>query len=80
LTFVDVKIFMKGSNRWITMPSKEFTNELGEKKYIEMMRWDSEAIKNRFRTQIMEAIDAFLLENPDMKPEDVIKPDEELPF
>lgn len=79
LTMHDVKIFEKGSNRWIGMPAKEFTNELGEKRYTELMTFDCEAVKNRFRSQIMGAIDKFLSANPDMKPEDVIT-DEEIPF
>jgi DNA-binding cell septation regulator SpoVG len=80
LTLHDVKIFEKGTNRWIGMPAKETTNEAGEKKYYELVTFDSEAVKIRFRTQIMGAVDKFLASNPDMKPEDLIKEDEPLPF
>ncbi len=80
LTLHEVKIFEKGANRWISMPAKEFTNELGEKKYVELITFDNESVKNRFRNQIMASIDKFLAINPDMKPEDVIKDSEELPF
>jgi len=62
------------------MPAREFVNEMGEKKYIELMEFDNEGVKNRFRSQIMGAIDKFLSENPDMKPEDVVKEDDSLPF
>lgn len=79
LTLHDVKIFEKGVNRWITMPAKEYINEAGEKRYIELITFDNEGVKNRFRSQIMGAIDQFLKNNPDMKPEDIIK-DEEIPF
>jgi len=80
LTMHDVKIFEKGANRWIGMPSKEFTNDMGEKKYQEMISFDSESVKNRFRNQIMEAIDKFLAANPEMKPDDVIKANDDFPF
>lgn len=80
LTMHDVKIFEKGANRWLGMPAKEFTNDHGEKKYTELMTFDCDAVKNRFRSQVMGAIDKFLSENPDMKPEDVIKEDDGLPF
>ena len=80
LTLHDVKIFEKGANRWITMPSKEFTNEAGEKKYVELISFDSEGVKNRFRSQIMGAVDKFMQGNPEMKPEDVIVENDELPF
>lgn len=76
----EVKIFEKGANRWLGMPSREFTNDAGEKKYIELVRFRKEATKNRFRSQIMGAIDKYLATNPDMKPEDVIKEGDDLPF
>lgn len=79
LTFHEIKIFQKGANRWLGMPARELVSDNGEKKYVELMTFDNEAIKNRFRTQIMVAIDKYLEANPDMKPEDIIK-QEELPF
>jgi hypothetical protein len=78
-TFLGVKIFEKGANRWISMPTieKEFNGEI---KHIETGRWDSDGVKNRFRSQIMGAIDKYLAENPDLKPEDAIKENEDFPF
>lgn len=80
LTLKEIKIFEKGANRWISMPGREFINDMGEKKYIDLIEFESEGVKNRFRAQIMGAIDKFLSENPDMKPEDVIKEDDSIPF
>lgn len=76
----EVKIFQKGANRWIGLPAREYSNDMGEKKYIELITFDSEAVKNRFRSQIMGAIDKFLEQNPDMKPVDVINTDDDMPF
>lgn len=75
----EVRIFERGVNRWIGLPSKEFVNAAGEKKYIELLSFDSEAVKGRFRDQIVAAVDKFLETNPEMEAEAVIK-DEELPF
>ena len=80
MTLNDVKIFEKGANRWISMPSREHVNELGEKKYIELITFDNEGVKNRFRSQVMGAVDKYLEQNPDMKPEDVINNDSTFPF
>ena len=80
LTLHEVKIFEKGANRWIGLPSREYTNDMGEKKYIELVTFDNDGVKNRFRNQIMGAIDKYLAGNPDLKPEDLIKENEELPF
>jgi len=76
----EVKVFQKGENRWLGMPSKEFINSLGEKKYVELIDFRRESTKNNFRRQIVVAVDKFLLENPDMKPTDVIKEDDQMPF
>lgn len=80
MTLHDVKIFEKGQNRWISLPTKEVVNDMQEKKYIEMITFDNDGVKNRFRNQIMGAVDKYLASNPDMKPEDAIKDDEEFPF
>ena len=80
ITLQEIKIFEKGANRWIGLPSREFVSDAGEKKYVELITFDSEGIKNRFRSQIMGAIDKFLDSNPGMKPEDAIKDSDELPF
>ena len=80
LTLHEVKIFEKGANRWIGMPSRDFFNDANEKKYVELISFDNDGVKNRFRNQIMAAIDKFLAENPEMKSEPAIKEDDELPF
>jgi len=80
LTLHDVKIFEKGVNRWIGLPAKEYTNEMGEKRYTELVTFDNDGVKNRFRSQIMGAIDKYLAQNPDMTPEPVITEEDPLPF
>jgi len=81
MTLHEVKIFEKGVNRWIGMPAREYVNPTtNEKKYIELMTFDNDGVKNRFRNQIMGAIDKFMQENPDLKPVDAIKIDDEPPF
>jgi len=79
-TLHEIKIFEKGANRWLGMPAREFVNDAGEKKYIELVTFDSDAQKNRFRSQIMGAVDKFLAGNPEMVPEDVIKETDGCPF
>ena len=76
----EIKIFEKGQNRWLGMPAREFVNSMGEKKYVELIDFRREATKNRFRAQIMGAVDKYLAENPDLTPDDVIKEDAECPF
>ena len=80
MTLKEVKIFEKGANRWISLPSKEVINDMGAKNYIELISFDNEGVKNRFRSQVMGAIDKFLEGNPEMKPEEVVKEDDNFPF
>ena len=80
MTLHDVKIFQKGNNRWIGMPSKDFTDNSGEKKYTDLVTFDNDGVKTRFRSQIMGAVDKFLSSNPDMTPEEVVKEDMSFPF
>lgn len=75
-----VKIFEKGSNRWLGLPSREYSDDMGTKKYIEMIGFDNDTLKNRFRDQVMEAIDKHFKDNPDMKPDDAIKETDQFPF
>lgn len=80
LTLHEVKIFEKGASRWLGMPSKEFTNNLGEIKYTDQITFDNDGIRNRFRSQVMGAVDKYLAENPELKLEELIKADDEIPF
>lgn len=79
LTMKDVKIFQKGVQKWLGMPSSEFTNRDGEKKYKELVVFDNPAIAGKFRDQVMTAVDSYLADNPDMETPDVIT-NEEIPF
>lgn len=80
LTLHQVKIFEKGQNRWLGMPSRDYALETGEKKYDELIVFDSPAVAKRFRDQIMVAFDKYLEINPEMTPDDVIKEGDDLPF
>lgn len=76
----EVKIFQKGNSRWLGLPAREMTTEIGEKKYVELLSFDSDAIKTRFRNQILQAINSFLESNPNLKSDEVIKEFDEVPF
>lgn len=80
MDLLEVKVFQKGSQRWIGMPSREFTNSMGEKKYIEQVTFRKDSTKNRFRSQISAAIDKFLEANPNMEMKPLINLDEPMPF
>jgi hypothetical protein len=80
MTIKEISVFEKGANRWIALPSRQSTDSMGQIKYHEQITFDSDAIKNRFRNQIMGAIDKFIAENPEMKVPDLIQPMDDLPW
>jgi len=80
MEIMDVKIFEKGSNRWIGMPSKEIPNGDFEKKYVELIKFRKSATSNRFKEQILNAVKKELTANPNMEPIDAIKELGDFPF
>jgi hypothetical protein len=80
IIFKEVKIFEKGTQRWIALPSTEKLDANGIKIYKEVIEFDAESVKARFKGQIMTAVDKFLEGNPGMETEDVITNCEDLPF
>jgi hypothetical protein len=74
-----VNIFQKGTQKWLGMPSRQWEKD-GETKWLEMISWADAPTAKRFRDQVMEAVDKYLATNPDMKPEPVVKEDDDLPF
>lgn len=80
VTLNEVKIFEKGAQRWLGMPSREYDGGDGNKKYVELITFDNDGVKNRFKQQVMAAVDKYLASNPDLTPEEAIKASDEIPF
>ena len=75
----EVKIFTKGTSRWLGMPSKKKEVD-GTEKYYDLINFRKESSRTRFRSQIMSAIDKYLESHPSLEPEPFIKPADDLPF
>jgi cation diffusion facilitator CzcD-associated flavoprotein CzcO len=79
MTLKEVTIFQKGMQRWIGMPSRMYEKD-GERKYKELIEFDNEPAKKRFRDQVMKFVEAYLEKNPNLEPESLVKIDEDMPF
>lgn len=66
-------------NRWISLPREKYESA-GETKYTDLLEFTDNGAKQRFRDQIMAAIDDYIMKNGDLSPEDVIKEDDMYPF
>jgi|SRR5688572_17749329 len=51
------QLFQKDGKRWINMPSREYTNDQGEKKYAPYIRYREATHKEMFNKLAIEAID-----------------------
>jgi len=51
----NIAIFQKGSQRWLSFPSKEYEKD-GEKKYMPYIRFKKKESMDNFTRQVLEAI------------------------
>jgi DNA-binding cell septation regulator SpoVG len=52
---------LDGANgRWLGMPSREWTNQAGEKKYIQLVEFTDAAARKRFTDLVMPLVEAAL--------------------
>jgi len=79
LILKEVKIFEKGTQRFVGLPARKFDSDEGEK-WVELVQFDSDSVKKRFTAQIRKAVDEYLAKNPNMEPEPVVSESEDLPF
>ena len=75
-----VMIFQKGQNRWVSLPREKYETRDGEVKYNDLIEFDDAGATKRFRDQVMQAVDAYIMRNGDLVPEDVVKDNEPFPF
>lgn len=51
-------LHQKDGARWVNMPSREYTNEAGEKKYLSIVRFQDAEKMKAFSSEAMKAIEA----------------------
>lgn len=51
------QLFQKDGRRWINMPSREYTNDQGEKKYAPYLRFRDPAHKEMFNELALKAVE-----------------------
>lgn len=71
-------LYQKDGRRWINLPSKEYVDELGAKKYAPIVRFEEDDHYKLFQEQAKRAIDQWVLENA-QEPPPVEEPTENEP-
>ena len=77
LEIIGCQLHQKEGRRWINMPSKEYTNDQGEKKYAPCVRYRERAHMDAFSELCKKAIEKKCAENNQSQQ---THQEEELPF
>jgi DNA-binding cell septation regulator SpoVG len=58
----NVTVHEKGEARWISLPSREWTNDQGIRQFAKLIEFTDRATANKFRDQVLDALDKHLAE------------------
>ena len=56
----NLTVHEKGEARWIGLPSREWTNDQGEKQYAKLIEFADRRTADKFRDQVLEALERTL--------------------
>jgi hypothetical protein len=62
LVFHDLMLHEKNAARWIAFPAREWVDALGKKQYARFIEFSNREASDRFRDQVLEALDKHLAE------------------
>jgi len=72
-------LWQKDGRRWINLPSREYKDENGEKKYMPVLRFREKAHYDAFVVAVKDAVDVWCKANP-RKEEEVEEPEQSSPY
>lgn len=58
VTINNVVVMQKGTSRWVSLPSREVTSNTGERKFYDILTFDSSSDRETFKDHLLKAIDA----------------------
>lgn len=73
-------LFDTGTKRWINLPSRQYEDSEGKKKYYPFLAYEERTMDDKLKEMIMRAIDEYMAKNVTVRKEDdkVVNP--EFPF
>jgi len=60
----DICVHEKGGERWLGMPSKQYTDKDGTEKWAPIVKFPDKTIWSRFQAATLKALDAHLKASP----------------
>lgn len=74
-----VTVMQKGTSRWVSLPSREVAGPNGERKFYDMISFDSPSAREEFKDALLKAIDT-IQPSAQEKPVASSKPTGSIPF
>ena len=72
-------VYQKDGHRWVNMPSREYTNADGEKKFLSIVRFREKSVQQAFSDAALKAVDEKI-KLDQKKPEQKYEVQDDLPF
>jgi DNA-binding cell septation regulator SpoVG len=80
VTLNNVTVMQKGTSRWVSLPSREVTSNTGERKFYDILTFDSASEREDFKNALLKAIDTQKTDEQDEKIVVANKPTVSIPF
>jgi hypothetical protein len=64
MTIHNLTVHAKGEARWVGLPAREWTNGQGVKQYSRLIEFADRQTANKFRDQVLAALDTYLETQP----------------
>ena len=65
MTIRDCSVFEKGTARWVSMPSRQYEDNEGSKRYIAYVLIEDEERRKEFSRLALRAVDEFRAQQPE---------------
>lgn len=73
-------VYQKDGRRWVNMPSREYTNADGEKKFLSIVRFREKPVQQAFSETALKAVDEKIKRDQIKQPEKQYEIQDDLPF
>lgn len=74
----EITLFNNGNKKWLNMPSRQYEDGEGKKKYFPYLAYEERSIDDKFKAAIMAAVEEYMAKN--VTERKVESSDEALPF
>ena len=74
----EITLFNNGNKKWLNMPSRQYEDGEGKKKYFAYLAYEERTLDDKFKAAIMDAVEAYMSKNLTERPAEANQ--EDFPF